>query len=362
MVDEKLLHDVRECLERIEMIRNYPDLEIKFKEKGFDITVMSSEDITNVIVIHFLNDRDRLLYNKYAEFIKREKYAKLVSAIDSLNTLTTNVDSLYDERKEYFNQISSIKSVLEKIRRKLFDLPRVRISSLYSHLEYDYNKYSKKVIEVGMKESKLNDRIHGLKSGGMLFARIRQKELGKVKAELAAYKSSSEIQIDERKQKYIRTREEYTELLRTVINELFRDDLLLNAYMLSCHRLYNLDMDISYNNKGVAVVSKKDKEEISRKLLIDYFFEYFEDNCDEKYDAEIFCNLLTKFIMHYYVVDISRLEVKRDKCLSDIRSSFEAQKSVLGNVSLEEIGLGYNEDYSKDDEDTLMLVHSKINK
>ncbi len=362
MVDEKLLYGVRKCLERIEAIKNYPDLDIKFREKGFDITVMSSEDITNIIVIHFLNDRDRLYYEKYVEFVKREKYSKLVNAVNSLNELTTNVDSLYSERKEYFNQIASIKEVLEKIRRKLFDLPRVRISSLYNHLEYDYNKYSKKVIEVGMHESKLNDRIRGLQSGGILLARIRQKELSKVKAELDAYKSSSEVKIDERKQKYIRTREEYTELLRTVINELFRDDLLLNAYMLSCHRLFKLDVAINYDSKGVALVDKTDKEEVSRKVLIDYFFEYFEDNCDEKFDAETFCNLLTKFIMHYYVVDISRLEVKRDKCLSDIRTSFESQKSVLEGLSLEEAGLGYNSEYSKDDEETLMLVHSKINK
>lgn len=362
MIDEKMLQGIKTTLNKIDEFKKQECLGELLSSYSVDITVLKEHDIVDAIVKFLLSDNERFYYNQYTLYLKQRSISGVSNVINSLNDLTTQVEKFYEEKKEASEKISHINDIVRRIKIKMHDVPLVRISTLYHHLENDYNRYSKATIKAGMDESRMSDTIYNIEHGSFLLRQLKTKELVKLKKELAAYKEKANAEIDERHEKYIRTREEYTDLLRNVIMELLRDDLFLNASLLSVNLLSDNKVQTEEDYFGIERVTKEDMKEASKKAIIDQFFIYFEEHNHEQYDAKTFARLLENFILHFYTVSISRLEGKKNKCLAEISKCFLKQKEMMGELAQYQDVFCSDIIMSKDETDTMSLVYKTQNK
>lgn len=355
MVDTVMLDNVKKVLEKVEEYRNNSVL---LKDSGIDVTTMSEEEIIKAILNMFFTESEIACYNKYMEYKRQQDLRVIAGVLDSLNNLTNNVNGLYEERRDASNKIVVVNEMIRKLKMRLMDVPKIRISTLYGHLEFDYNKYSKAAIKGDMTESKFNDRIYALEHRSSLIRHMTQKELARVKKELSEFKARNLIEVEEYKQKYLRTKGDYIELLRTVVYELLRNEEFLNAMMLSTKDIYGLEIGTTFDSKGLPRVVREDLKEANRVAILNKFFEYFEQHNNEKYDADTFCQLLEEYIFYAYRKYISGLERKKEKCLSDIRSLFQKQGETLDNIKDYQRSLNYSSNITPDQEDTFALVYN----
>lgn len=361
MVDEKMLQGVRNCLLRIESLKRDINLEAILSEYGVDIRVMSSDEIVDAIVNYLLTDEERNYYNRYMIY-KRQKDLEAVSTtLNSLNELTSRVDLLYTERKSASVKINHIDEIVRSIKIKMHDVPVIRISTLYNHLLSDYDCYSKRAIKAGMDESRLTDRISSMQRASFLIRGMRKKEIELLKKELTSSKAAATAEIEERHERYIRTKEEYTDLLTRVVDDLLRQDVFLNAMLLSIRELYHVDIHTEVDYRGIDKVVPEEMKEFSKAVIIEHFFNYYDEHNGEKYDAETFRNILEEFVLYYYQLSITRLEVKKNRCLNDIANAFSEQKALVGGLSGNPI-LECPTMVSQDEEDTMSLVYTIQNK
>lgn len=360
MVDEKMLQGVKGSLSRIESLKCDINLESILMEYGIDIRIMSSDEIVNAIVTYLLTDEERDYYNRYMIYKKQQDLRAISNTLNSLNELTTKVDLLYTERKEASVRISHINEIVRSIKMKMHDVPVVRISTLYGHLQNDYERYSKRAIKAGMDESRLNDRIHTLQHSSFLIRGMRAKEIELLKKELQTSKEIASSEIEERKEKYHRTREEYTDLLTRVVDDLLRQDIFLNAMLLSIKTLYGVEVQTELDYRGIDRVLPEEMKEFSKAVIIEHFFKYYEEHNGEKYDAETFRTILEDFVLYFYNLSIRRLEGQKSRCLSDISKAFSEQKELVGMIPA--VNLESPTFVTQDEEDTMSLVYSMQNK
>ena len=177
MVDEKLLKDINDVLKKIEILKNQDNIGETLAEYGIDILSLDENGIIDAISKFLLTDAESICYERYKAYIKQKKLNDIVDIIGSLNGLTTNVDKLYEERRKLSSVIFNIDEVIHKITMKLHDVPMIRISSLYGHVENDYHNYSSTVIKVGMDESRMNDTIYNIERGSLLLRRMKATDL-----------------------------------------------------------------------------------------------------------------------------------------------------------------------------------------
>lgn len=361
MFDEKMLQGVKDCLNKIDVLKSDADLDKMLAQYGVDITKLSHDEIVAMIVRYLLSDQERIYYNQYINYKRKQDFEKLDAALTSLGELTVNVSNLYDERREAARRITHIEELIRSLKSKLRDVPTIKISTLYNHLENDYKRYSKKVIKAGMKESQLNDQIHSIERSNFILRGIKGKELAFLKEELRTFKETSREEIDERQEKYNRTKEEYVELLRSVISELLRDDMILNAMLLTCKVLYGVEVNSEFDYRGIERVKVSELKEFNVNIIIEKFFNYYDEHNGEKYDAHTFYGIVEEFVLYFYRLGISKLEGQRNRCLSDISSAFIAQSELISGVK--ECKTSLTEGVtSPDEDDTLSLVYGMQNK
>lgn len=362
MIDEKMLHGIKESLKKIDSLKKQENISDLLADYGVDSKNLDEKGLIEMIVKYLLTESERMYYNQYNMYVKRQEMIKASEIVASLNELTARVDCLYEARKEASNVISHINDIVRKIKIKLHDVPMVRISCLYGYLENDYQRYSKAVIKSGMDESRMGSTIHNIEHGSFLLRQLKTKELERLKKELEEYKVTAKAEIDERHERYDRTREEYIELLRSVVMELLRDNMFLNATLLSINTLYGEVAKTETDTFGVLKVSSSELEDVSRTMIVDKFFLYFDEHNDDKYDANTFCNLLEEFILYTYNVNIRKLEGKKNGCLIDIAEAFFDQKKMMNDLVQCQTGLTTDISYSTDEEDTLSLVYKMSEK
>lgn len=360
MVDEKMLQGVKDCLTKIENLKSDVNLENILKEYGIDIRILSSNEIVEAIVTYLLTDEERNYYNKYMMYKRQQDLRAISSSLNALNELTTKVEVLYTERKEASAKISHINEIVRTLKIKMHDVPVIRISTLYGHLLNDYERYSKRSIKAGMDEARLSDRIQTLQRSSFLIRGLRTKEIELLKKELRTSKETATSEIEERKEKYYRTREEYTDLLTKVVEDLMRQDIFLNAMLLSVKSLYGVEINTELDYRGIDRVVPEEMKEFSRTLIVESFFKYYEEHNGEKYDAETFRTILEDFILYFYNLSIRRLEGKKARCLSDISKAFLEQKELVGDIS--NVDLDNFNYVSQDEEDTMSLIYTMQNK
>lgn len=362
MVDEKMLHGIKESLKKIDTLKKQENIGELLAEYGVDIKSLDEKGLIEMIVKYLLTESEKLYYNQYNLYVKRQEMIEATKIVTALNELTANVDQLYEERREASTVILHINDIVRKIKLRMHDVPMVRISCLYGHLENDYQRYSKASIKAGMDESRMNDTIYNIEHGSFLLRQLKTKELERLKKELAAYKVKANSEIDERHERYVRTREEYTELLRSVVIELLRDDTFLNAALLSVNALYGEVVKTEIDAFGVLRVASSELKDISRAMIVDKFFLYFDEHNQEKYDANTFYKLLEEFMLYAYTANIRKLEGKKNKCLKDIHEAFDKQKGMMNNLAQCQTELVTGVSYSTDEEDTLSLVYKMSEK
>ena len=362
MVDEKMLQDVKKVLFKIDELKKDNKISLLLAEHGVDVSSLDEEGLINAIVIYLLNNKERMYYNQYQMYIKQQGLMELSKLIDSLGSITVRVNELYVERKETTGMIFHVNEIVKKLKMKLHDVPMIRISSLYSHLENDYSRYSKAAIHAGMDESRMSDTIYNIEHGSFILRQMKTKELARLKKELASYKEKASVEIDEKHEKYIRTREEYTELLRSVVTELLRDEMFLNAALLSINELFEETYGVEKDYRGIDRVTKEEMAEVSKVMIVDKFFLYFEEHNQEKYDANTFYKLLEEFILYFYTLTIRRLEGKRSKGLNEIAEAFDKQRELMGDITQYKKTLGNEIVATEDEKDTLSLVYAMQSK
>ncbi len=362
MVDGIVLQGVKKSLDKIDRIKNSEELQTLLLDKGIDISTLNDSQIVEKIVKYLLTDEERNYYNQYNLYVRQQRLNEVMGVLDSLNTLTSNVDALYEKRKLDDKKINHINGIVSKIKMRLRDVPMIRISTLYGHLTNDYDRYSKSAIRAGMDESRMSDTIHNIEHGSYLLRHLKTKELARLKKELEAYKKKSSSEIEEKREKYVRTREEYTELLRSVFLELLRDEDVLNASLLSINMLFGVEVNIGEDYAGISKVDSKDLKEVSKVMIIDKFFEYFEKNNNDKFDAQVFYKLLEEFILYYYTVTTMKLEGQKNRALRDIADEFAKQKSLMEDLSQYQPDILVGKIVDRDLEDSLSLVYTMQNK
>ena len=362
MVDEKLLKDINDVLKKIEILKDQDNIGETLAEYGIDILSLDENGIIDAISKFLLTDAESICYERYKAYIKQKKLNDIVDIIGSLNGLTTNVDKLYEERRKLSSVIFNIDEVIHKITMKLHDVPMIRISSLYGHVENDYHNYSSTVIKLGMDESRMNDTIYNIERGSLLLRRMKAKDLERLKKELALFKEKSEKDIKEKHDRYDKTREEYTTLLGAVVMEFLRNDLFLNAAVLTINDLFGGSFKTEIDSLGIERVVKEDLDEVTSIMVVSKFFDYFEQHNDDNYDAKTFYNLLESFFLHHYVKRKQELDGKRNKCLLEISKAFNNQKEIMMKLTQSQLELGSIADFSDDEKDTFSLVHRKKEK
>jgi hypothetical protein len=239
------------------------------------------------------------------------------------------------------------------------EVPMVRLSCLYGHLENDYKRYSSISIKAGLDQTRVSDTIYNIEHGSAFLRKMKTKELARLKKVLADMKEKSSTEIEERHERYIRTREEYTKELENAILELLREPIILNASMLSINLLQGDKYNTNIDDYGLQSIKDEEFREVSKKEIIDSFWAYFIKHNDDKYDSKTFYRILEDFILYYYTVRIARLENKKDKSLMQINDAFVKQKSMMSElVHYQDLINEKTATLSADEEDTLSLVYS----
>lgn len=355
MIDNIMLEEIKSILSRISEYRNNTRL---LEEHFIDVTSMSEKEIIDAILHTFFTENEIACYNDYMKYKAIQDSKALLNIMDSFVDISDRVNVLFDERKNDSTTIGVVNELMKKLKIKLFDVPKIRISSLHSHLEYDYQQYSKKAINSGMTSSKLNDKINTLEHRTFFLRQMTKKECERLKKELIEFKARSNSEILECKEKYTRTEEEYKELLKSVVFELLRDKDIFNAMLLSANDVYGLGFNVVLDKNNIPKISKDEAKEVSKTALLNYFFDYFYEYNGDKIDADTFCAVLEDFIFCFYKKYINKLETKKDRNLSTIKNLFKKHKEICSSLQGYNEGFGVLVDLTEDQEDTFALVYS----
>lgn len=333
MVDELMLRDVDNILKKLELIRSREDLKQILKDNGMDNTT-SEEDINLFLVTMFMSEVEISLYKKYIIFKKREDLRSIGVAIDALGELTSTVANLYEEHSRCKGTTSAINGVIEKIDTGLRGYPNIRVSTAYNRVRVDYKRYFDAFIKDGMDRAVVTEEIDKINRSSVIVRRLKKRKLSQLREGLKEHNSNSKLHIDTLYGEYISSREEYGTYLREVMTNLLKNNkVLFEAGMLSLISMYKEDIPVKALATGVKVVDKSKVEHITPEYIASKAFEYFQKLDEPDFDEKMFIKAFRDFLLHFYSVELERLNREANGALRSIREAFNKQKNVTRMLS-----------------------------
>ncbi len=359
MVDELMLRDVNNILRKIEVVRSREDFDDFLLSCGLT-KESNEEEINEAIVSGYMGEKELVLYKRFVLYRKKQDLNNLVVTIDSLNELTSTVSDNYEERAECIRISNLIRGEISKVDACLRDVPNIRVSSAYNSVKIDYRKYFDAYIKSGMDRATYTEGIDKIQRSGIVIRGLKSRKLKQLKQGLKEHNVSSKENVEYLYNQYIDTRDKYGSYLREVMADLLNKHKdLLNAALLSLNTVFGLEVPIITKDSGVKAVDFSKEIPYDTEFIAAKIFEYFQKLDIPDFDHSVFTESFRNFLLSFYNNELEMLSKKEAKALTNIRSVFDKQKSLMGGLVLykESVDLA-KEDEERDVADTFALVYA----
>ena len=361
MVDELMLRDVKNILDKIRVIKSrddYEELLIKF-----GVSVNSTEEqINEAIVSNMMSDVEFTLYKKYSLYKKRMDVISFVGAVEAIGEITSSVTKFYESRSKNNQTINAIKEFIAKVDTCLGNIPKIRVGTEYGKVKGNYKRYYDAFIKSGMDRYTFVEKIERIQQSSSLIKHFSKRKLKKLQLELDNFNVDTKKRVEELHLSYISERDSYGEYLRTLMTDIFtKNSDIYQISLLSLISLEGIDIPTKTLKNGVVVVDSKKKIDVTPEELAGIAFRYFQKKDEPEFNAEMFISSFREFILHFYIQELNRLENENEVSLVGVKSQFDKQKSMVGHL----LGLRKAIDVpetsqEKDEEDTFALIYSNV--
>ena len=361
MVDELMLRDVKNILDKIRVIKSrddYEELLIKF-----GVSVNSTEEqINEAIVSNMMSDVEFTLYKKYSLYKKRMDVISFVGAVEAIGEITSSVTKFYESRSKNNQTINAIKEFIAKVDTCLGNIPKIRVGTEYGKVKGNYKRYYDAFIKSGMDRYTFVEKIERIQQSSSLIKHFSKRKLKKLQLELDNFNVDTKKRVEELHLSYISERDSYGEYLRTLMTDIFtKNSDIYQISLLSLISLEGIDIPTKTLKNGVVVVDSKKKIDVTPEELAGIAFRYFQKKDEPEFNAEMFISSFREFILHFYIQELNRLENENEVSLVGVKTQFDKQKSMVGHL----LGLRKAIDVpetsqEKDEEDTFALIYSNV--
>lgn len=359
MVDELMLRDVKNIIDKIRVVKSRDDfgeLLIKF---GVSAN-FTEEQINEAIVANMMSDAELTLYKKYALYKKRMDVISFVGAVEAIGEITSSVSEFYESRSKNNQTITAINELIGKVDTCLGNIPKIRVSTEYGKVKGSYKRYYDAFIKSGMDRYTFVEKIEKVQHSSALIKRFSKRKLKKLQGELDSFNIDVKKRIEELHLSYISERDSYGEYLRSLMSDIFtKNSDIYQIGLLSLISLEGINIPTKTLKNGVVVVDSKKKIEVTPEELAAKAFIYFQKKDEPEFNAEMFVSSFREFLLHYYAQELNRLENENEVSLVGVKSQFDKQKSMVCRL----FGLRKAIDIpvtsqEKDEEDTFALIYS----
>lgn len=359
MVDELMLRDVKNILNKLEVVKTREDYSSIVSELGLPSN-STLEDIDIAIVAKFMSSEELELYKRYIAYKRASDLTNLVGIMDSLDNLTTSVFDLYDERKKNNGIISKINNVISTVDVALRDIPNIRVGTEYNKVKVSYKKYFDAYIKSGMDRATFVEGIESIERSSLITRKLKGRKLRQLKAGLVVHNVDSKAEIDLLYDEYISEREEYAAYLKELMATMMsKSKVLYEAGLLTMRSMYGKEVSVKTLETGLKVVDNSSKNEITPFDIAEAAFEYFRKIDEPEFDAEIFSKAFRDFLLHFYTSELSLLEKANNTSLSGIKKLFDKQRQMMTEMACYRESLDVpSVSIEKDEGDTFALVYA----
>ncbi len=357
MVDELMLRDVNNILKKLELIRTREDFSQIVIDNG--LSNLSEEELNEALVTKFMTSEELALYKKYVLYKRREDLSNLVFSINALDELTSSIYESYEQNSRCRNTIKVISTIMEDVDRGLRDYPNIRVSTAYNRVKVNYKGYFDAYIKDGMDRAKFTEEIDDINRSSAIVRGLKKRRLKQLKEGLREHNKNSKQNIDSLYEGYISSRDDYGTYLREVMTKLLsKNNVLFEAGLLSLRSMYKEEIPVKVLPNGVTVVDRTKLGDVTPEHIANRAFEYFVTVDEAEFDEKMFIRTFRDFLLHFYMIEIERLNREAENALGNVREQFSKQKGLIGGMKSYQGAIDVpNTSLDIDTEDTMALIY-----
>lgn len=332
MADEEMLLRLREVLEKINIFKSRDDIDSILEKCGINVKSMDASHLELAIVDNLLTNEEAKCYYSFRAYKKEKDVEIMKNALDSLDVITGNVASLYDERKRVVTLINKVNEKMRILKLSFHNLPFIKIKTYFDRMNDAYNKYYRRAIRAGIDEASIGNKIEKIEQSNFVVRSLKKGKKKTLIQQLETSKSVATMEIDRERDAYSIASSEYFDFLRDVLRDFLKNDEIFKAMILTIDLLYGDQLDVVYYDDNLPNVSLE-KNDDNINLIIDRFFEYYNSKVNDLIDRDFFVNCLEEFVLYFYNELIRKKEIEKEQKVLKIYEQFKKQRELMNGFS-----------------------------
>ncbi len=331
MVDS-LLSNVKKALKLIEELKSMSveDLKGILDQYGEDCHFTEKDDLIRCILSVELTDQEMKDYERYLKYHYHMLYKEHEEGILAVGGYIEQITELYRIKDVAGREENRARDKRRELTLHMNDaLPLVRLNIEYSHAERALDDYIKIRTKKGLALGKMSDELDDMKSRSAVYRKLHQKEISEREEARDSFKESASLAIDAVYATYEEKVDDYYKYLKQAFFS-----MLDNRYVAEAVYLYkSISMDFSSEEAykvGFAPGVKftlEEKEEIFKDFL-----DFANFDPEINLTGDVFYNAALKFVCQYYKTIESRNDLRKARCIAEIRKIVELEKEVVDRM------------------------------